>query len=100
LQPKKNKEIKMETRGRKAIDKEALTQTISIRFTKEELKEIEEIANNIGIAKTRLVRNLTLSSLEEAKMLDKIGALKGAQKLLDFKERLLNPSKYKKLAID
>ena len=90
----------METRGRKAIDKEALTQTISIRFTKEELKEIEEIANNIGIAKTRLVRNLTLSSLEEAKMLDKIGALKGAQKLLDFKERLLNPSKYKKLAID
>jgi len=59
----------METRGRKAIDKEALTQTISIRFTKEDLKELEEIANNIGIAKTRLVRNLTLSSLKKVNLL-------------------------------
>jgi len=90
----------METRGRKTIDKEALTETISIRFTKEELKEIEKIANNIGIAKTRLVRNLALSSLDEAKILNKIGALKGAQKLLDFKERLLNPEKYQSLQIN
>ena len=81
----------METRGRKTIDKEPLTETISIRFTKKELEDIEKIANNIGIAKTRLVRNLVLSSLDEAKFFNNIGALKGAKKLLDFKERLMNP---------
>jgi len=89
----------METRGRKPIDKEALTETISIRFTKKELEDIEKIANDIEIKKTRLVRNLTLSSLDDAIILNKIGALKGAKKLLDFKEKLLNPQKYQNIKI-
>lgn len=90
----------METRGRKTIDKEPLTETISIRFTKKELEDIEKIANNIGIAKTRLVRNLVLSSLDEAKFFNNIGALKGAKKLLDFKERLMNPKNYQELELE
>lgn len=83
----------------KPIDKEPLTETISIRFTKKELEEIEKIADSIGIAKTRLVRNLVLSSLEDAKFFNSIGALKGARKLLDFKERLMNPKNYQELKI-
>ena len=90
----------METRGRKTIDKEPLTETTSIRFTKKELEEIEKIAKNIGIAKTRLIRNLIISSLDEAKVLNKIGALKGAKKLIDFKERFFNSEKYQTLTID
>lgn len=90
----------METRGRKTIDKEPLTETISIRFTKKELEDIEKIANNIGIAKTRLVRNLVLASLDDAKMFNRIGALKGIIKTIDFIERFKNPERYKTLAFD
>lgn len=86
--------------GRKTIDKEAVTETISIRFTKSELEEIEKIANNIDMPKTRLIRNMVLSSLEEAKALNKIGALKGAKKLIDFRERLINSMKYQKLKLE
>lgn len=81
----------------KPIDKEAITETISLRFSKEELKQIEEIAEVLEIPKTRLIRNLALTSLDDAKMFNRIGALKGAKKLLDFKERFLKPEKYKKL---
>jgi len=87
-------------KGRKTIDKEALTETISIRLTKQELKEISEIANEIDMPKTRFIRNLTLAGLDEAKILNKLGALKGAKKLLDFKERFINYQKYQTLAID
>ncbi len=49
--------------------------------------------------KTRFIRNLTLSGLEDAKVLHKIGALKGAKKLIDFKERFLNSEKYQTLEL-
>jgi len=79
----------METRGRKSIDKEALSETISLRFSKEELQDIEKIANELDMPKTRFMRNLVLSSLDDAKFLNKIGILKGAKKLNDFKEKIL-----------
>jgi uncharacterized protein (UPF0216 family) len=81
----------------KPIDKEALTETISLRFSKSELEEIEKIAEEIDIPKTRLIRNLVLSSLDEAKIFNKIGVLKGVKKLIDFKERFLNTQKYQTL---
>lgn len=87
----------METRGRKTIDKEALTETISLRFSKNEMIEIEKIANDLDMPKTRFMRNLVITSLDEAKALHKYGILKGAQKAIDFKERFLRPEKYKKL---
>ena len=77
----------------KPINKEPLTETLCIRFSKNELKEIEEIAKQIEISKTTLIRNMALSGLEDAKILNKIGALKGAKKLIDFKERLFNSKK-------
>ena len=90
----------MATRGRKTIDKEPINNNLTIRFSDRELAEIEEMAKELDMPKTRFIRNLTLAGLEDAKALNKIGALKGAKKLLDFKERLLNSSSYKTLQID
>ncbi|RLD42059.1 MAG: hypothetical protein DRI88_12020 [Bacteroidetes bacterium] len=90
----------MATKGRKTIDKEAINNNLTIRFSDKELAEIEELAKKLDMPKTRFIRNLTLAGLEDAKTLNKIGALKGAKKLLDFKERLFNSSNYKTLQID
>lgn len=87
----------METRGRKTIDEEALTENITLRFTKKELQEIENIAKDLKITKTRFMRNLLLASLSDAKIFHKLGILKGAEKLIDFKERFSNPERYKTL---
>lgn len=84
----------------KPIDKEPLTETLCLRFSKEEIKEIKEIAAQLEMPKTRLIRNLTLSSLEDAKLLNKLGILKGAKKLLDFKERFSNYKKYQTISIN
>ncbi len=84
----------METRGRKTIDQEAISETISIRLTKSELERINKIAEDLDMPKTRFMRNMLINSLDEAEKLHKIGALKGAKKLLDFKDRLFNPNKY------
>ena len=84
-------------RGRKAIDGEKISNNLTIRFSDREIEEIEALAKKLDMPKTRLVRNMALAGLEDAKMLDKIGMLKGAQKLNDFKERLFNPEKYKTL---
>ena len=67
---------------------------VTVKFTDEEIAEIDKIANETDIPRTTLIRNMTLSGLDEAKLLHKIGALKGAKKLLDFKERLFNSNKY------
>ncbi len=87
-------------KGRKTIDKEPISETISIRLTKTEMKELEEIALELDMPKTRFMRNVLLSGLEDAKVLHKTGALKGAKKLIDFKERFLHPEKYQTLVID
>ncbi len=83
--------------GRPLIDKEPIKNNLTIRFSDRELREIEELAKKLDMPKTRFIRNLTLSGLEDAKTLDKVGVLKGAQKLIDFKERLLNPEKFQTL---
>ena len=83
--------------GRPLIDKEPIKNNLTIRFSDRELREIEELAKKLDMPKTRFIRNLTLSGLEDAKALDKVGILKGAQKLIDFKERLLNPEKFQTL---
>jgi hypothetical protein len=67
---------------------------VTVKFTDEEIAEIDKIANETDIPRTTLIRNMTLSGLDEAKLLHKIGAIKGAKKLLDFKDRLFNPNKY------
>ena len=83
--------------GRKTIDGEARNINISIRFNDKEFEEISKIAKELNLPKTRLIRNLALSGLDDAKLLSKLGVLKGAIKLKDFKERLENPDKYKSI---
>lgn len=90
----------MKKTGPKPEAEETRSNAVTVKFTDKELKQIEDIAKSIDIPRTTLIRNMTLSGLEDAKIFDKIGALKGARKLLDFKERLLNPSKYKTLQLD
>jgi hypothetical protein len=81
----------------KPIDGKKRERKILIRLTDEEIEKIEKIANDLDIPIARFVRNLTLASLDEASFLNKIGALKGAQKLIDFKERFFKAEKYKTL---
>ena len=67
---------------------------VTVKFTDKEIEEIDKISRETDIPRTTLIRNMALSGLDEAKLLHKIGALKGAKKLLDFKERLFNSNKY------
>jgi hypothetical protein len=67
---------------------------VTVKFTDKEISEIDKIAKETDIPRTTLIRNMTLSGLEDAKILNKIGALKGAKKLIDFKDRFFNNHKY------
>lgn len=87
----------MKKAGRNTIDREAITETMSIRLSKTELDRISKIAKDLDLPKTRFMRNLLLSSLDDAEKLHKLGVLKGAKKLLDFKGRLLNKENYPSL---
>jgi len=84
-------------RTNKPIDKEARNNIITMRFSDEELEQINKIAKELNMPKTRLIRNLTLAGLEDANILNKLGVLKGVKKLIDFKKRYLHPEKYKTL---
>jgi len=86
-------------RGRKPMDGETIDINVTIRFSRKELEEIEKIAKSIDMPKTRLIRNMALAGLEDAKILHKVGALKGAKKLQDFMERLKHPEKYENFQI-
>lgn len=79
---------------------EARNNLVTVKFTDKEIGEIDKIARETDIPRTTLIRNMTLSGLEDAKILDKIGALKGAKKLIDFKERLINSMKYQELELE
>lgn len=84
--------------GRKTIDSEARNINISIRLSDTEMKEIEQIAKELDMPKTKLIRNLALAGLDDAKILSKIGVLKGIKKLADFKEQLANTNKYQSIS--
>jgi len=47
---------------------------VRVRLSKEEMARIEKVANKLGTPKARLIRNLALVGLEDAELLDKIGA--------------------------
>ena len=58
------------------------------------------VAETIDIPRTTLIRNMALVGLDEAEILNRLGALKGAKKLLDFKERFFNPEKFRDLNLE
>jgi hypothetical protein len=72
------------------LDGETRNITIGIRFTEKEMEEIEKIAKKLDIPKTRLIRNIALIGLKDAKFLDNLGILKGTQRLLEYETKLKN----------
>ncbi len=67
---------------------------IKISLTEEEMKRIEEVAEKIGITKSRLARNLVLTSLEDAELFEKLGLFELAKRINRIKEKagiLLKP---------
>jgi len=46
---------------------------VRVRLSKEEMERIEKVAQKLKIPKARLMRNLTLSVLEDIEVLEKLG---------------------------
>jgi len=65
-----------------------VTIPVSIRVTPEELAFIDVIADELGIARSKVARNIFQAGLEDAKMLQAVGILPTAGKLLEVKDRL------------
>jgi hypothetical protein len=91
--------MKKNKTGPKPETGETRNNCITIKFTDTELAEIEEIAKNIDIPRTTLLRNMALSGLKDAKFLNNFGILKGTKRLIDFEAKLRNPKKYPQLEI-
>jgi predicted DNA-binding protein len=62
---------------------------IKISLTEEEMKRIEKIAEKIGITKSRLARNLVITSLEDVEILEKLGFFEIAKLLKKIKDKAL-----------
>jgi predicted DNA-binding protein len=61
---------------------------VRVRLSKQEMERIEKMANKLGMAKARLIRELALISLEDAELLDKLGAFEIAKALKRVKEKI------------
>jgi hypothetical protein len=82
-----NKErLSMAKVGRKTIDEEKRDINVTIRFTATEIKEFEKLGKEINVPKTRLIRNLALSQLDDIKIMKKVGIWTIAQGVLSTSE--------------
>ena len=79
---------------------EARKNLVTIKLTDKELEDINKIAEILEIPRTRLIRNMVIASLKDAKFLDILGILKGVKNINDFTQRWLNPERYKTLYTD
>lgn len=61
--------------------------TLRIRVSEEEAKMIEELAEKMEMNKSRLIRNLLLGGLDDAKFLDKVGVLPLVKNIRDLKDK-------------
>ena len=71
-----------------------------VRFSKSEMERIEKVAKKLEIPKSRLIRNLTLVGLEDAELLQKIGAfelIKVINKMKETLKKLQEENKIKSL---
>jgi len=57
---------------------------LSIRFTNDENKQIEELAEKIGMSKAKLIRNIVLGNIDDVKFLQNIGSLPLIKKYKEF----------------
>ena len=60
-----------------------------IRFSKEEMERIEKVAKKLNMPKSRVIRNLTLIGLEDAELLNKIGAFDLIKLIEKLREKAL-----------
>ena len=68
---------------------------ITIRVNEKEYKRIEEIAQKLNMPISRLMRNLTLIGLEDAELLNKIGAFDLVKMIEKIREKALGTKKIK-----
>lgn len=62
---------------------------IKIKVTEEEARRIDELAEKMGMNKSRLIRNLLLGNLNDAEFLQKVGILPFVKNLIEFKDKLI-----------
>ena len=62
--------------GRPPLDDVVRETKLFIKVTEEEAREIEELAIYLEVPKSVLLRNLSLSALEDARIFKKLGLLK------------------------
>jgi hypothetical protein len=79
------KETKM---GRKPKDGKTRETVVSFKLADDEIKRINDLADFLDIPKTALIRNLVLSSLEDAEGLKKLGILSIAKSIKKTSEFL------------
>jgi len=60
-----------------------------VRFSKEEMERIDKVAKKLNIPKSRVIRNLTLVGLEDAELLNRIGAFDLIKLIEKLREKAL-----------
>lgn len=75
--------MKNKTAGRPKEDNPKDIQ-LSIRFTNDENKQIEELAEKIGMSKAKLIRSIVLGNIDDVKFLQNIGSLPLIKKYKEF----------------
>ena len=68
---------------------------VRVRLSKEEMERIEKVANKLGTPKAKLIRNLALVGLEDAELLDKIGAFDLIKLIKKLREKALGIKDFK-----
>lgn len=74
--------------GRPPLDNVVREEKLFIKVSEKEAKELEELAIYLEIPKSTLIRNLTLTALEDAKVFKKLGLLKLAKGLRKTSEAI------------
>ena len=78
----------IENKAGRPIEENPRNVQIKIKVTEEEAKRIDELADKMGMNKSRLIRNLLLGNLEDAEFLQKVGILPLIKNLIEFKDKL------------
>lgn len=61
---------------------------LKIKVTEEEAKRIDELAEKMGMNKSRLIRNLLLGGLDDGEFLQKIYVLPIAKKIFEWSDKV------------
>lgn len=78
---------KLKMYGQNMKKNETRDQRIEIRLSKTEKENIEKLAEKLELPASTLMRNLVLTSYEDAIIFEHLGVLKGIKKFREFKER-------------